>query len=314
MAVSRGTWTKLRPADGPGVREDHTWTVDEAGERAYVFGGRAGATLHADLWSYDLATDTWAELTVRDGPDARFGHEAVWLPGRGLVIFAGQAGPRFFNDLWLYDPAASTWTRLPSGGAEPVARYGSCAALGPDGRLWISHGFTEDGVRFADTRAYDFGSGTWTDETPEGRRPVERCLHGCWFDDAGDFVLYAGQTTGVTALGDLWRLASAGSDGAVWREIEGELPAARNLYAHTASAAARVVFGGRGNDGYRADLWAIGPASDGELPRALAVRGDVPPARSGAELVADPSRGRLLLFGGKHEGGTFKDVWQLVLE
>ena len=49
-----------------------------------------------------------------------------------------------------------------------MARYGTCAAVAPDGRLWISHGFTADGVRFSDTRAYDFATGAWTDETPDG--------------------------------------------------------------------------------------------------------------------------------------------------
>ena len=96
--------------------------------------------------------------------------------------------------------------QLPATGAAPVARYGSCAAIGPDGRLWISHGFTQEQSRFSDTRAYDFASGTWTDETPAGPRPVERCLHGCWWTDAGELALYAGQTTGVTALDDRWIL------------------------------------------------------------------------------------------------------------
>ena len=42
-------------------------------------------------------------------------------------------------------------------------------------------------------------SGAWTDETPAaGDRPVERCLHGCWWTDDGELGLYAGQTTGVT--------------------------------------------------------------------------------------------------------------------
>ena len=86
------------------------------------------------------------ELPSGDGPAARFGHEAVWVDGIGLVVFAGQNGPNFFNDLWAYEPASATWRQLPSNGAVPVPRYGTCAAVGPDGRLWISHGFTADGT------------------------------------------------------------------------------------------------------------------------------------------------------------------------
>ena len=104
---------------------------------------------------YDLATDSWRQVETV-GPPARFGHNAAWVDNVGLVVFAGQSPTTFYNDLWAYDPAADRWRELPAGGDAPVARYGSCAAIGPDGRLWISHGFTSEGSRFADTRAYDF--------------------------------------------------------------------------------------------------------------------------------------------------------------
>jgi hypothetical protein len=304
-------WTKLRPDAGPTPREDHTWTVSEDGATAYLFGGRAGSEIRGDLWAYDLASDTWSEVAMNPGPPARFGHEAAWVPGRGLVIFAGQAGATFFNDLWLFDPTAGSWTELPAAGDVPVARYGTCSALGPDGRLWISHGFTEDGVRFSDTRAYDFSTGTWSDVTPEGRRPIDRCLHGCWFDADGSFALFGGQTTGVVALGDRWRLADPGLAGAAWTMLEAELPSPRNLYAHASTGVDRLVFGGRGKEGYGSDLWAFDLATASARP--LQPDGETPPGRSGAELIVDPARGRALLFGGKHEGGTFQDLWQLSL-
>ena len=153
------TWTQL-DIEGPPAREDHTWTVDGDGRLAYLFGGRDGATVYDDLWTYDLESDRWTRLDVPPGPDARFGHEAAWVEGVGLVIFAGQAGSRFFDDLWAFSPETGAWRLLPAGGDVPVARYGTCASVGPDGRLWISHGFTADGSRFADTRA-------------SGRRPGE---------------------------------------------------------------------------------------------------------------------------------------------
>ena len=169
-------WRKLEPGDGPEAREDHTWTLDPSSRTGYLFGGRDGSTVYDDIWAFDLASDTWREVDPDGrGPAARFGHEAVWVDGVGLVVWAGQAGPTaFFDDLWAYDPAANDWARLPNDGARPVARYGSCSAVGADGRLWISHGFTEDGVRFSDTRAYDFDAGRWSDETPDGAQPVVR--------------------------------------------------------------------------------------------------------------------------------------------
>lgn len=304
-----GSWARLEIAGAsPAAREDHTWTVDEAGRQAYLFGGRDGGTAFGDLWTFDLATDRWARIqVVGPAPDARFGHEAAWIPGRGLAVFAGQAGPRFFNDLWLFDPAAMAWSRLPGGSDAPVPRYGTCSGLGPDGRLWISHGFTEDGVRFSDTHAYDFGAGAWSDEFAASDVPTVRCLHACWWTDDGQFVLYGGQTTGVPALGDLWRLEPVAPGAHVWREMTGDLPRARQLAAVTRLPGLTVVVGGRGPNGQPLDdAWQL---VDGAAAfERLGADGRVPPARSGAALIHDPVVNRLLLFGGlaANERG---DLW-----
>ena len=299
-------WAALDAA-GPAAREDHTWTLDPEAGIAYLFGGREGATIHGDTWAFDLATDTWTQLAPPASPPPRFGHEAVWVEGRGVVIFAGQAGTTFYGDVWAFDPESATWAALPAGGAAPVPRYGSCAALGPDGRLWISHGFTQDGNRFADTRAYDFATGYWTDETPAGEVPVLRCLHGCWWTDDGELALYAGQTTGITSLEDRWRLA----DGA-WTFVDGQLPPARNLYARARLDAATLVFGGQALDGgYLGDLWLL--ADDSDDARMLEPVGDGPqPAgRAGAEMIFDVEGGRALLFGGRTSDGALSDTWSL---
>jgi hypothetical protein len=221
-----GEWARLAIAGpAPKARDAHTWTVDPDGRVAYLFGGRDGSTVFGDLWRFDLSAGHWEELRPSgQAPPARFGQNAIWLPGKGLVVFAGQSSDGFFNDLWLYDPISARWTELPAGGAPPIPRYGSCAALGFDGRLWISHGFTEEQVRFADTRAYDFVTGAWTDETPSaGDVPVARCLHACFTAADGRFVLYAGQTTGVPALGDLWALSGAQETpgSGAWNELKG---------------------------------------------------------------------------------------------
>jgi hypothetical protein len=280
------------------------------GTTAYLFGGRdATGRAFDDLWSYDLAARRWLRIEV-EGPPARFGHSAAWVDGFGLVIFAGQSPSSFYNDLWAYDPAAGRWRDLPAGGSAPVARYGTCAAVGPDGRLWISHGFTSEGSRFADTRAYDFTTLAWADETPAGERPVERCLHGCWWTDDGRLALYAGQTTGVPALGDLWQLTPGPRIGTnAWSELpEGRRwPADRQLYAAARWGSATVVFGGGTvTGGYLDDTWLIN--DDG---RATRIPGGGPPARSGAELITDPAGGGLLLFGGRNAEGVLDDLWEL---
>ena len=297
-------WTQV-DASGPAAREDHTWTVSGDGRSALLFGGRAGTTVFGDLWSYDFASDTWTELAPVGGPGARFGHDAAWVDGIGLVIFAGQEGTTFYNDLWAYDPDAGAWAELPGSGDVPVTRYGTCGVVGPDGRLWISHGFTSDGVRFSDTRAYDFETGAWADETPDGARPVERCLHGCWWTDDGALALYAGQTTGTLALDDFWTLA-----GGTWSEVTAALPPGRNLYASARLDGATLVFGGQALDmSYLDDLWLFSDAASSAV--ALEPATESPSGRAGAAMVVDPGSGRVLLLGGRDADGALADLWAL---
>jgi hypothetical protein len=308
-AVAR--WSPLRSATAPARREDHTWTVDESGTYAYLFGGRDGGRVYGDLWRYDLGKDTWARLSTPSGPAPRFGHTGTWLNGRGLVIWSGQAGSAFFDDLWLYDAGGNRWQRLPGRGAVPLARYRSCAAVGPDGRLWISHGFTHDAGRFSDMRAYDFASGRWSDETPKGDLPVVRCLHDCLWAPDGRFLLYGGQTTGVRAIGDAWSLRAAPGGTAAWnREPMPPLPP-RNLYAVAEADSRAYVFGGTPVSGAKlADLWRLDLRSGAWSSLKV---GAGPSGRSGATLIADSRRQRLLLFGGAGDATAMDDSWELRL-
>jgi hypothetical protein len=304
-------WSELASAvDSPEPREDHTWTVAGNGNEAYLFGGRAGRTEFNDLWRYDLVDDAWQLVTpAGDAPAARFGHVAAWADGIGLVIWSGQAGPRFFNDTWVYDPDANSWRQLPAAGDIPPARYGSCGGIGPDGRLWISHGFTEDTGRFADTRAYDFSTGIWTDLTPAGDRPVERCLHDCLWTPDGALLLYAGQTTGAPAIGDLWLYEPQAEE---WAQQAQPEPLPRQLYAVALVGDTIFVFGGGARDGTDLDdLWQL--ELDGMTWREAQPAGVSPAGRFGATLIADDQRNRLMLFGGKRGTRELADLWQLQL-
>ena len=281
--------------------------MDPDGRYAYLYGGRDGSTVFDDLWRFDLQADTWTQLSPKNVPPARFGHTATWVPKVGLVVFSGQAGGGFFNDLWAYEPASNAWRELPGGGSLPEARYGSCAALAPDGRLWISHGFTDRG-RFFDTRAYDFAAGTWSDVTKEDPVPVIRCLHDCVFTPDGRFVLYGGQTNGVAALGDLWTRPLDGP----WSMQPDPPLRARQLYAVAVAGGRAWIFGGADIDhAPLRDLWTLDLDDLSWHQVQLGV--SIPPARLSATFIADTARSRLLLFGGKTSEKTYDDLWELRL-
>ena len=183
--------------------------------------------------------------------------------------------------------AACQGRRYPSGA---TARAWSS---GPDGRLWISHGFTFSG-RFDDTRAYNLKTKRWAVITPEGRKPGERCLHECFTSAAGELVLYGGQDDGNFALGDLWAMSTRPQLGAA-----GGPPAQpRRLYGVTEAGDYAYVFGGAGEDNAAfADLWRVDRETL-EFER-VRVEGNHPAARFAGTLITDSERGRLLLFGGE---------------
>jgi hypothetical protein len=301
-------WSAVATSGGPSARSDHTWTADGSGGSAYLFGGLASDGPSAELWRYDLTAGQWSELTSADpGPEPRFGHTATWVDGVGLVVWSGQGASGFFDDIWAFDPASGVWRQLPASGDVPAARYGSCAALGPDGRLWISHGFTADSGRFSDTRAYDFASGAWEDVTPQGDVPVKRCLHDCfWSEDGSKLILYGGQTTGVPALGDIWALDVGTAE---WQARPASDAPARQLYALAALKGTALVFGGGALDhGYLSDTWTIDEQTLELRPLDVEI---APPPRSGASLIADAKRDRVLLFGGLGDEGQLEDLWEL---
>ena len=300
-------WRKITPDKSPAAREDHTWTVDGDGRFAYLFGGRDGDDKgFGDLWRYDLTSDTWKKLSPKGkAPAPRFGHSAVWVDSHGVVVFAGQRGTDFFDDLWAFGPATKRWRELPGKGSVPKRRYGSCMVVGPDGRLWISHGFTLAG-RFDDTRAYNLKSKRWATITPDGRKPGERCLHDCFTSAAGELVLYGGQDDGSFALGDLWVMSADRN----WKRLDDPKPKPQRLYAVTEAGDYAYVFGGAGQDnGKFADLWRVDRET---LEFERVPTGDRhPAARYAGTLITDTERGRLLLFGGQASSAK-SDVWELV--
>ncbi|MDP9469025.1 MAG: hypothetical protein M3P32_09860, partial [Chloroflexota bacterium] len=119
---------------------------------------------------------------------------------------------------------------------------------------------------------------------------------------------------GMTALGDEWRMNVGPRPGTnEWDQLSppGGLAPERNLYAAARWGAATLVVGGQALDGgYLADAWWLDDADGAATP--LAASGATPPGRAGGELIADPARGRMLLFGGRGPG-AFGDLWQLTL-
>jgi hypothetical protein len=294
---------KLLPAKGPGPRREHSFTANDGGTIAFLFGGRAGGKPLTDLWAFDRAASSWQQLTAAGGPSARFGHSAAFVDGH-LVVFGGQGnGNTFFNDSFAFDPVHGTWTKLNPAGGPPAPRYGAGGTrIGTS--LTISHGFTNTG-RFDDTWAL---SARWTDVSPRsGARPIKRCLHrSVYLPALGRMILFGGQTDGRPFLGDTW-LYDPTKQG--WTQAGGSGPTARNLYAFSGTDSTAFLFGGATGEGPSNELWSF----DRKGWKKLRPIGTPPSARGGVDgtIVAGPS---LLVFGGGAPGaGELADLWELTI-
>jgi hypothetical protein len=298
-------WRRIEPSgETPPPRRDHALVGDD--QQLFLFGGRSADPM-ADLWSYDVASNAWTQAASEGGPSARFGHNAGWDGNRRrLIVFGGQAGgATFFNDTWEFDPASLTWTQLDAGDVAPNPRYGAGGTLDMTGRLIITHGFTNDG-RFNDT--WGLLGGSWSNITPAGDKPVERCLMRAVWDEVRQRILiFGGQTNETPFLDDLW---AAGPSG--WARLNRTPhPSARTFYAMVQDNTINrtILFGGNTEDGPVNDVWVFD--SEDEFWTQLTIDGDAPGPRQGHDAVWLHETGRMLTFGGRGDGQDLNELWEL---
>jgi N-acetylneuraminic acid mutarotase len=271
--------------------------ADTAGQKVYLQGGRSGGSVLDDLWVYDVAANSWAQLAPGGGPAARFGHNGAFdNVNQRLLIFGGQAGSTFYSDLWAYDMAANSWTQLAPNSAGPLDRYGAGGAFDPvSGSFYVSHGFTSNG-RFDDTWRYGVGGGGWSDASASGVRPEPRCLLRTVVDPArGRLLLFGGQSNSTPYLGDLWAFNLANRS---WQQLNVPGPSPRNFYAMTLGGDGDylLLHGGNAGGSASSELWLFDLTQD--LWTLLPAVGQAPPARNGHDMVWLAGQNTALLFGG----------------
>ena len=311
-ALAFASYTRLfAPDSAPSARYDPPLIYDAAGQSLLLFGG-ADPQNRNDLWLYSVPQKQWQELKPQGPiPAARFGHSTVYDPiRRRLILFGGQAGG-FFSDVWAYDIAANQWTQLAPEGAGPSARYGHSAVYDKKrDRLVISHGFTTAG-RFDDTWAFSLTVNQWTNVTPSGTRPLQRCLHHAAYDEANDqFLLFGGCSSGFGKCpqDDLW---SFDLNRQTWTQLPGG-PPARERYAMAFDSKRErlIIFGGSGanllNDTWSYDVQAKAWTS-------LEATGDVPSPRSRVEGVYNDALDAVFWFGGSTDAGLSGELFRLDL-
>ena len=229
------TWKRITtPGKTPPGSEDHTTIYDPAAHRLILYGGEQGPTTNK-LWSLDLKTSTWKELTNSQVP-RRESHTAVYdSRGKRMVVFGGIDRTREdLYEVWAMDldPASPTfekWQDLSVAEGRPPGRIDHAAIYDPVRNRMVFHGGwmkTRQGL-LGDTWAFNFadapgGQHRWEKLDTGGVAPPPR-RHGVgvYDPDRNLFILFGGLGRTNTALNDVWALDLARD---VWTNVTPAAP------------------------------------------------------------------------------------------
>ncbi|CAE7250690.1 Atrnl1 [Symbiodinium sp. CCMP2592] len=188
-SVSLNTWTLKSYISAPPGRHMHTAVLDAANRRMYIFGGGTRSpsssttnSLLSDLFRYDLASDSWTQLTGHTTTRAK--HAAVWDTSLDImIVFGGEADDKTkLGDVLHYDPTISGST--PAARVEPVAVWDAtsnamlmCCGEG-DVDVYIP--FTDSSTSaYNDLWGYVRGSG-WTELVQSGSFTQRYAAAAAW--------------------------------------------------------------------------------------------------------------------------------------
>lgn len=300
------TWLRRTPTTIPPARSAHMMAYDAGRGRVVLFGGRDRSQVFDDVWEWDGTN--WQRVVYRSSPPARSRHAIAYDIARTAAVMFGGVDLRGarLNDTWIWD--GSDW-RAAEPAVAPPARAEHAMAFDPvRGRAVLFGGGSADrnapdGVtRLADTWEWD--GATWIEQHPATSPPPRRG-HAMAYDAArGTTVLFGGEQRGAL-LGDQWTW-----DGARWTPIApATAPPGRTEFslAYDERRARVVLFGGRGAAGRLSDVWEWDGTSwtDRTPPTVY-----VPAARTGASLIYDPARRRVVVFGGQSDTASLNDSWE----
>ena len=307
-AGSGSNWTALsnRSAQvAPAPRAYEALTYDVADGYAVLFGGLGPSGPLGDTWAY-RSNWTWTPIPGAVAPSARWGASSAYDPAaQEVVLFGGALGanlssPSASSETWEF--AHGAWRTL-NLSYRPPARWGAALMTAPNGTgVVLFGGHDAGGSAYNDT--WYFSAEHWTNLTASaGAAPTPR-----WWSAAtnlsrsGIDLLFGGNSTAGTALGDTWSFGSAG-----WHRLfrsSAPIPRVGASLAYDQIDGVAVLFGGTTTGGVPLSMtYPFTGSSWGSayLPPTH------PAARAGAGFawLGGFGQGIVLLFGGASGTNTF---------
>jgi hypothetical protein len=315
-------WSEMQPsAPLPRTRGNHSAVYDPAGDRMVVYGGD-GSTRN-DAWSLALSgSPAWSALEpTGSAPSGHSSHTAILDAGRNrMVVFGGKVDSLASSDLSVLAlGGTSSWSQVVRPLA-PTAMAIHTSIYDPVGaRLIPFGGKTYPAGHINETWALSLDPAAfWSRIEPAGALPEPRYNHVAIYDRLRERMVVYGGFGGV--MGDIWTLPLSGAP--AWSKVppSGETPAAtfttpRAFYDPVED---RMIYF-LSYDQYRGfpTIWALSMTQPGRW-QYLPTGSVHPPSSESPNVIYDPLRDRLILFGGC--GGAplpdqmpDNDVWAISL-
>jgi uncharacterized protein (TIGR03437 family) len=108
--LASNRWREIRPAAGqsaPAPRQHYGFGYDSRRERLVLFGGN-GAGDRNDTWTFDPATEKWAEVQPANPPEPRSRHEGTYISLLDATLFFGGQSSSKVAELIALEPGVAS--------------------------------------------------------------------------------------------------------------------------------------------------------------------------------------------------------------